>query len=55
MTLKEAETLALQTLKQVMEEKVTSTNVEISAVSAATGRFRVYSADEIQEVLSRLT
>merc|ERR1712130_506107 len=33
MTLEEAEVLALSTLKQVMEEKATSTNVEIAAVT----------------------
>jgi hypothetical protein len=33
MTLEEAETLALSTLKQVMEEKVTSSNVDIAKVA----------------------
>jgi 20S proteasome subunit alpha 5 len=54
MTLVEAETLAMQTLKQVMEEKVTATNVELAAVSAATGRFRIYHQDEVTAVLARL-
>merc|ERR1712063_193450 len=41
LTLEEAETLAMKVLKQVMEEKLTSTNVEIAAVSAETRRFKV--------------
>eukprot|EP00850_Spirogloea_muscicola_P024185 SM000468S16946 [mRNA] locus=s468:14640:15789:+ [translate_table: standard] len=52
MTLKEAELLALQTLKQVMEEKVTSTNVDIASVAP---RFHLYNKEEVEEVLSRLT
>lgn len=54
MTLKEAETLALQTLKQVMEEKVTNVNVEIAAVEKTTGRFRIYKPAEVEEIMQRL-
>ena len=54
MTLKEAETLALQTLKQVMEEKVTDVNVEIAAVEKTTGRFRIYKPAEVEEIMQRL-
>lgn len=54
MTLQEAETLALSTLKQVMEEKVDANNVEIAAVTAATGRFQVYSAAQLEEIIARL-
>lgn len=54
MTLEEAETLALRTLKQVMEEKLDGTNVEIAAVTAATGKFRIYTADELKQCITRL-
>merc|ERR1712083_856501 len=36
MTLKEAETLALTTLRQVMEEKITKENIEVGIVGADT-------------------
>lgn len=51
MTLKEAETLALSTLKQVMEEKVTATNVDICSVAP---KYRLYSEKEVEEIISRL-
>jgi len=53
MTLKEAETLALRTLKQVMEEKISSTNVEIASVSVHKP-FRIYAREELEEVLKTL-
>lgn len=51
MTLKEAEILALTTLKQVMEEKVTPTNVDIATVAP---HYRLYKPSEVEEVISRL-
>jgi len=51
LTLKEAEVLALSTLKQVMEEKVTPTNVDISRVAPA---YHLYTAAEVEDVISRL-
>ncbi|KAF5839705.1 20S proteasome alpha subunit E [Dunaliella salina] len=51
MTLKEAEVLALSTLKQVMEEKVTNTNVDIARVAP---KYHLYSTPEIEEVMARL-
>jgi|ERR1711935_1161010 len=54
LTLEEAETLAMKTLKSVMEEKLTSTNVEIAAVSAATGQFRVYGKEALEAVINRI-
>lgn len=53
-TLKEAEKLALQTLKQVMEEQVNATNVEIGAVTTATGKFRIYSKEELSAIIDSL-
>jgi hypothetical protein len=54
MTLQEAETLAVSTLKQVMEEKLDSNNVEVAAVPAATKRFRIYVKEEVEAIIKRL-
>ncbi|KAK2077823.1 Proteasome subunit alpha type-5-A [Prototheca wickerhamii] len=51
MTLKEAEELILATLKQVMEEKVTSTNVDIAKVNP---EYHLYTPAEVEEVFARL-
>jgi len=51
MTLKEAEVLALSTLKQVMEEKVKATNVDIARIAP---KWHLYSVEEVEEVISRL-
>jgi len=55
LSLIEAETLALSTLKQVMEEKVNSSNVEIGAITTASGKFRIYDKKELDAVIARLT
>lgn len=54
MTLEEAETLALRTLKQVMEEKLDGTNVELASITADKKQFKVYSADELKTCIARL-
>jgi 20S proteasome subunit alpha 5 len=56
MTLKEAEALALTTLKQVMEEKISSSNIEVVAlrVTPDQRKLHVYSHDDVQEILTRL-
>lgn len=51
LTMEEAEVMALSTLKQVMEEKITSTNVDIASVAP---KFKLYSKEEIEVVLGRL-
>ncbi|KAK9810678.1 hypothetical protein WJX73_009755 [Symbiochloris irregularis] len=51
LSLEEAEVLALSTLKQVMEEKVTSTNVDIASVAPS---YHLYSPTEVQGVIGRL-
>jgi 20S proteasome subunit alpha 5 len=51
MSLEEAEVLALSTLKQVMEEKVTATNVDIAKVAPT---WHLYTAEEVQGVIGRL-
>ncbi|GIL71587.1 hypothetical protein Vretimale_715 [Volvox reticuliferus] len=51
MTLAEAEVLALSTLKQVMEEKVTATNVDVARVAP---NYHLFTEEEIQALISRL-
>ncbi|CAJ0924573.1 17820_t:CDS:2 [Entrophospora sp. SA101] len=53
LTLEEAETLSLKVLKQVMEEKLNNTNVELASVTPERG-FRIYSEAELQIVIERL-
>eukprot|EP01111_Echinosteliopsis_oligospora_P010344 TRINITY_DN31_c0_g1_i1.p1 TRINITY_DN31_c0_g1~~TRINITY_DN31_c0_g1_i1.p1 ORF type:complete len:248 (-),score=83.83 TRINITY_DN31_c0_g1_i1:72-815(-) len=53
-TLKEAEKLALSTLKQVMEEQVTNNNVEMASVLASTGKFRIYTKSELGDIITSL-
>lgn len=53
MTLEEAEVLALNTLKQVMEEKINMDNVEMARVTPDKG-FHVATREEVGEVLQRL-
>ena len=54
MSLEEAEQLALSVLKQVMEEKINSTNVEMAVVRADTRRFEVYTKDHISQILASI-
>eukprot|EP00475_Leptophrys_vorax_P030602 TRINITY_DN46009_c0_g1_i1.p2 TRINITY_DN46009_c0_g1~~TRINITY_DN46009_c0_g1_i1.p2 ORF type:complete len:239 (+),score=30.71 TRINITY_DN46009_c0_g1_i1:202-918(+) len=51
MTLKEAETLALSTLKQVMEEKISPTNVDIARVAPT---YHLYTKDEVEAVIATI-
>jgi 20S proteasome subunit alpha 5 len=51
LTLAEAEVLALATLKQVMEEKVTPVNVDIARLAPT---WHVYSTEEVEGVVARL-
>ncbi|KAG9886750.1 hypothetical protein KCV05_g19312, partial [Aureobasidium melanogenum] len=53
LTLAEAEVLVLKTLKQVMEEKLDSKNVQLASVTKDKG-FRIYGDDEMASVVSRL-
>jgi len=54
MTLEEAEELALSTLKQVMEEKITTTNIELARVTPDKG-YHLATAKEVGVVLERLS
>lgn len=55
LTLKEAERIALQILKDVMEDKINSVNVELAVVPVDTGLFQVRTQQEIQDILPLLT
>mmetsp|Transcript_87944 Transcript_87944/g.231685 ORF Transcript_87944/g.231685 Transcript_87944/m.231685 type:complete len:263 (-) Transcript_87944:133-921(-) len=54
MTLKEAETLALTTLRQVMEEKLSKDNIEVAIIPATTKKFHMLNKAEVEEVIQRL-
>lgn len=45
--------MVLKTLKQVMEEKLDSKNVQLASVTKEKG-FRIYSDEEMSEVVNRL-
>ena len=51
LTLKEAETLALKTLKAVMEEKINVKNVDMASVAPT---YAKYQDAAIQEIIDRL-
>jgi 20S proteasome subunit alpha 5 len=53
LTIEEAETLVLKTLKQVMEEKLDSKNVQLASVTKEKG-FRIYTDEEMAIVVERL-
>lgn len=55
MSLDEAKKLALQTLKNVMEEKINKYNVEVAALENDTGKFKIYDADHVQEIVEALS
>jgi 20S proteasome alpha/beta subunit len=54
MTLAEAEKLVLQTLKQVMEEKISTDNVEVCTIRADTKQLVYKTKDQITAVLDTL-
>mmetsp|Transcript_34916 Transcript_34916/g.100294 ORF Transcript_34916/g.100294 Transcript_34916/m.100294 type:complete len:262 (-) Transcript_34916:89-874(-) len=54
MSLQEAETLALTVLRQVMEERLSKVNIEVATVRVDTKKFRIYSSEELDEVIRRL-
>ncbi|KAJ1933204.1 proteasome component pup2 [Linderina macrospora] len=53
MSLQEAETLALKVLKQVMEEKLSSTNIQLAKVTEQ-GGFQIYTKEELGAVIATL-
>merc|ERR1712060_467160 len=54
MTLLEAETLALTCLRQVMEEKLSKTNIELASISKETKMFKLFTGDELDGIIKRL-
>jgi 20S proteasome subunit alpha 5 len=53
LTLAEAEDLALGTLKQAMEERVTASNVDVVRVAAPAG-YHLYTEEEVTALIARL-
>ena len=53
MTLVEAEDLACEILKQVMEEKISTLNMELATVTKE-GGFHMYDAQELDAVIRRM-
>ena len=53
MPLVECEKLALEILKQVMEEKINSINIEVCSVTADRG-YHIYTTDEVAAILARV-
>lgn len=53
LTIEDAETLVLKTLKQVMEEKLDAKNVQLASVTKEKG-FRIYTDEEMATVVERL-
>jgi 20S proteasome subunit alpha 5 len=53
MTLQEAEVLACEILKQVMEDKISNQNVEVATVTKEQG-YHMYTAQEIDALIVRL-
>jgi len=54
MSLADGEELAMVVLRQVMEEKLSVSNIEIASVRQDTGRFHVYTDDEARALIDRL-
>merc|ERR1711937_459927 len=56
MSLADAEILALTTLRQVMEEKLTKINIEVSIVKTETNpkdvKFKIYSTEELESLIA---
>lgn len=53
MTIQDAVNLALRTLKQVMEEKLNSTNVEVMIMTPK-NLFQMYTKAEVEKVIQDL-
>jgi len=51
MTLQEAQALAVSTLKQVMEEKVNATNIDVATIAP---KYHLFTEEEVKAVIDRL-
>eukprot|EP00003_Mantamonas_plastica_P029134 TRINITY_DN685_c0_g1_i8.p1 TRINITY_DN685_c0_g1~~TRINITY_DN685_c0_g1_i8.p1 ORF type:complete len:264 (+),score=97.22 TRINITY_DN685_c0_g1_i8:470-1261(+) len=54
MSLEEAKKLAISVLKQVMEEKLTNTNVELGVVTLDSGKFTLLDGEDLESIIERL-
>jgi 20S proteasome subunit alpha 5 len=54
MTLEEASHLALNILKQIMEEKISAINVEVALVPTETRKYTVLSKESVEQILAKL-
>ena len=54
MSLEEAENLALSTLRQVIQEKLSENNIEVACARVSSGKFEVYTAAQRQTIVERL-
>lgn len=54
MTLAAAQTLALTTLRQVMEEKLSKDNIEVAVIPASSKKFRILPVSELEVVIQGL-
>eukprot|EP01055_Gregarina_sp_Pseudo9_P000478 Gregarina_sp_Pseudo_9__477@NODE_1304_length_1700_cov_25_782661_g1225_i0_p1_GENE_NODE_1304_length_1700_cov_25_782661_g1225_i0NODE_1304_length_1700_cov_25_782661_g1225_i0_p1_ORF_typecomplete_len255_score69_05Proteasome/PF00227_26/9_3e53Proteasome_A_N/PF10584_9/6_1e13SCAB_CC/PF16712_5/0_025SCAB_CC/PF16712_5/1_1e03DUF711/PF05167_12/0_12_NODE_1304_length_1700_cov_25_782661_g1225_i07411505 len=54
MSLEDAEVLALSVLRQVMEDKLSEKNIEITSVRVATEKLHHYTTAEIEAIIQRL-
>lgn len=52
-TLQDAENLAMEILKQVMEDKISNINVEMASVTEE--GYKLYSGEQLDSIISRLT
>lgn len=53
MTLAEATKLSLEILKQVMEEKISASNVEVATITLEDG-FKIMAQDGVNDILATL-
>eukprot|EP00760_Papus_ankaliazontas_P020298 PhM_4_TR18321/c0_g1_i1/m.52376/K02729/PSMA5; 20S proteasome subunit alpha 5 len=54
MSLDDAERLCVSILKQVMEDRITTSNIELAVIPAATKQLKIYNTSEIEAVLARV-
>lgn len=54
MTIKEAEKLALQTLKNVMTDKINKLNVELCVILTEDRKFGSYTPEYVDEIIKTL-
>lgn len=53
-TIADAEELALKTLRQVIQEKLSENNIEVACSRCSTGKFEIYTAEQRKAIVARL-